>query len=47
VGVGGVRGQSVARPRRGRESAQSPVERPGHAEGVPSGRARDLCPAGR
>lgn len=29
----------MARPRRGRESAQSGVERPGHTEGVPSGRA--------
>lgn len=44
---GGVRGQSVARPPRGRESARSLGERPGHAEGVPSRRAGDLCPARR
>lgn len=47
AGGGGVRGQSVARSRRGRESARSLVERPGHAEGVPSRRAGDLCPASR
>lgn len=43
VGGGGVRGQSVLRPRRGRESARSLVEWLGHAEGVPSGRAGGTC----